>query len=322
MSDIEAEGRPHGGRILVVDDEADMCLFVETVLSLGGHEVVVATNGEQGLELLSGGDIDVVLLDSAMPVLDGAGFLARARRRPEGVDVVILFLSAQAGSAAVPAALRAGADGYMVKPVGPEELQARVEVALRAKRAREKLAAENAALERLSRIDRLTGLYNRFHCEAELTRVRAESLRRDDPWSVMVVDLDGFKAVNDTYGHRIGDEVLMVVAHALGGLGRAGDVVGRWGGEEFVVICPSTGPAGVAAFAARILDGLRALEVRAEAEWVSVTASIGAAQGGTEPWSQTLARADSALYEAKAAGRDRLVLADHVVGPDQPRPRR
>ena len=315
MATSEAESRPHGGRVLVVDEDPEQRRLVESVLSMAGYEVRAASSGAEALGVLAEGDIDVVLLDSARPELDGAGFLTRARQRPEGADLAIVFLSVAGAPASVSAALRAGADDYLVKPVGPDELLARVEVALRHKRVREQLRADNAVLEHLSRVDRLTGLYNRFHCEAELTRVRAESLRRQDTWSVMLLDLDGFKTINDSHGHRAGDEVLTVVAQSLAGLGRAGDVVGRWGGEEFVVICPSTGVAGAAAFAGRILDALRVLEVRVGDDWVSVTASIGSAQGGEESWNETLSRADAALYRAKAAGRNRLVQADEEPAP-------
>lgn len=314
MADSEAEQRPSLGRVLVVDDDPDLRAVVEAILGAGGYEVILAADGHEALEVLSGG-VDVALVDSAMSGVDGAGFLPRARQAPQGADVAILFFSVESNPASVAAALRAGADGYLVKPISPEELVARVEVAVRTKRAKEHLRAENAVLQRLSRVDRLTGLFNRFHMESELARVRAESLRREDPWFAMLVDLDGFKAVNDQFGHRAGDEVLMVVAHALQGVGRAGDLVGRWGGEEFLVLCPSTGSDGVRAFAQRLLDCLRVLEVRAGDDWVSVTASIGAAPGGTEPWSKTLESADAALYQAKAAGRDRLVIAEAQAGP-------
>lgn len=169
-----------------------------------------------------------------------------------------------------------------------------------------------AELHRLAEVDELTGLPNRRFVLRQLAAMLSRARRHDGTLSVLVVDADHFKALNDRHGHAAGDAVLRVLAERLGDRVRREDVVGRIGGEEFVVALPDTGPDGAAAVAEDLRSGVAAGPVRLPGVDVPVTVSVGwATWDGAEPLDGLLGRADRALYEAKAAGRDRVRPAPH-----------
>lgn len=168
------------------------------------------------------------------------------------------------------------------------------------------LALQNKELEHRSETDGLTGLYNRHRMEEGLREAAARALRYGEPLSVVMTDLDHFKAINDTYGHREGDRVLKEVARAFRRHSRSSDLVGRWGGEEFLILCASTDLEGAGALARTLREEVAALPELDR----PVTASFGVAPFRTgESWEELVERADKALYRAKATGRNRVVLA-------------
>ncbi len=238
----------------------------------------------------------------------------------------VLVLSERAGVDARVSGLRAGADDVIVRPHREEEVLARLEAMLRIKSSQDALEAARADLERLSITDPLTGLFNRRYFQYRLEQEVERARRQGGPVSVLMIDLDHFKRVNDRHGHRAGDEALRMIGDLLVRELRRPDVCTRWGGEEFAVILPGTDESGAAVVAKRLLRAIRA-SARLSAvrigvpdgrpETVRVTASLGVAAYPSEAVAtpeQLVQRADAAMYRAKEQGRDRVRLASALGG--------
>ena len=200
--------------------------------------------------------------------------------------------------------MRRGVQDYLVEPVADGEVLTRVEAAARTKELQQELVAQGARLEALLREDALTGLSNRRAILTQLGGMVSGARRHGHPLSIAVLDLDHFKAINDTHGHKTGDDVLVAAVHAMGTHMRAEDQLGRLGGEEFLVLLPDTDGDAATHMAERV----RA-EVASAPSPVPVTVSIGLATWAGETAEEFLQRADEALYAAKEAGRDRVMAA-------------
>jgi two-component system, cell cycle response regulator len=200
--------------------------------------------------------------------------------------------------------MRKGVQDFLVEPVADGEVLTRVEAAGRTKELQHELVAQGARLEALVREDALTGLSNRRAILTQLGGMVSGARRHGHPLSIAVLDLDHFKRINDTHGHKTGDQVLVAAAHALATHLRAEDQLGRLGGEEFLVLLPDTD----AGAAVHVAEKLR-LEVAAAPTPVDVTVSVGLATWDGEAAEDLLQRADEALYAAKDAGRDRVMAA-------------
>ncbi len=200
--------------------------------------------------------------------------------------------------------MRRGVQDYLVEPVADGEVLTRVEAAARTKDLQQELVAQGARLEALLREDALTGLSNRRAILTQLGGMVSGARRHGHPLSIAVLDLDHFKAINDTYGHKTGDDVLVAAVHAMGTHMRAEDQLGRLGGEEFLVLLPDTD----AEAATHMAERARA-EVAGAPTPVPVTVSIGLATWAGETADEFLQRADEALYAAKQTGRDRVMAA-------------
>ena len=302
---------PTAARILVADDSVVIRTLLRRQLEEHGYVVVEAVDGEDALRVCRTEKPDLVLLDVEMPKLDGHGVLAALRADASMADVPVVFLTARTTTADVVEGLRLGAHDYLRKPFEPAELLARVSAAYRVKSLQDELRNRNAELDRISRTDELTGLPNRRHLQEQLGIATAAARRHNRSIGILVIDVDHFKRVNDTLGHDGGDRVLCAVADRIASACRTEDIVGRWGGEEFLVIAPFTDWVGAELLAERIRcaasDGDIAIDIGTD-QSIPVTVSIGAAAGG--PDAEKLVReADGALYEAKERGRDRVVLA-------------
>lgn len=304
-------------RILVADDSLVIRSILRKQLQEQGHVVVEAVDGDDALRACREEPPDVILLDVEMPNLDGHGVLADLRLHETTAHIPVVFLTARATTEDVVEGLRLGAHDYLRKPFEPAELLARVSAALRVKRLQDELRIRNVELEAASRTDALTGLPNRRHLQEQLVAAASSARRRGDAMSVLMVDVDHFKRVNDLLGHAGGDEVLRRVALSLAIACRAEDVAGRWGGEEFLVVAPGTDTKGAAALAERIRESTASMVVTEGDKLIAVTVSIGVASGSGDV-DGVVREADRALYEAKETGRDRVVTSRNVVSPAGP----
>ena len=252
----------------------------------------------------------LVLMDIRLG--DNGDGVEAAQRISARHDTAVVFLTAHSDEQTLARALAASPYGYIVKPFRARELKVAVEVAL------SKRAAERAATEKLSELvltDPLTGLANRRHFDQTLASEWDRAAREKHPLGVIMVDIDHFKAFNDSRGHAAGDECLKVVAQALRGhCARPGDLVCRWGGEEFAVILPGTDASGAGHLAHELVEVVRALALEHGKSGVApcVTISAGAASaqpsdGGSA--SALVEKADAVLYAAKKAGRNRAQQA-------------
>jgi two-component system, cell cycle response regulator len=295
--------------VLVADDSLVIRAVVRTALEDEGYTVIDAVDGAEALRLSRRRPPDVVLLDVEMPGLDGFEVLALLKADKALKDIPVVFLSGNTSMGDVVAGLRGGAHDYLKKPFETAELLARVGSAVHVKQLQDELRQRNDELDRVSRTDALTGLYNRRHIDEQLRRCHTEAGRRHEPVCVVMFDIDHFKAVNDTYGHPVGDLVLQDFAHYLVNELRAADIAGRWGGEEFLVILPRTTLEDARAVAERVRVAVASGATDAGPDVIRVTASAGCALGPRESATALTALADRCLYRAKDAGRNRVVTA-------------
>ena len=297
------------GTILVADDSMVVRAVLRRQLETDGHTVVEAVNGEEAIDACREYHPDVILLDVEMPVLDGHATLARLKADPQLKDIPVVFLTGRVDTVDVVNGLRLGAHDYLRKPFEANELMARVSAALRTKWLQDELRARNAELDRVSRIDMLTNIYNRRHLDEHLRQVISAARRHDRTVGVLIVDIDHFKDVNDEHGHLAGDAVLREVAARLQQAMRTEDALGRWGGEEFLAVLTDTPPEGVRVMAERLRQVVAAAPFTLDdGSQIRVTVSVGHTNG-TEDAEVLVHRADDALYVAKAEGRNRVAAA-------------
>ena len=313
-----AEGRTPS--VLVADDEPVNLALIKRRLEWEHYEVHTAEDGGQAVEAARRLLPDLVILDVMMPVIDGLQACRLLKEDAATRDIPVIFLSALSDTDTIVKGLSLGANDYISKPFSAQELIARVAVAVRLKRERDRLrrSAEESrrraeAASEMSMTDALTGLLNRYGLQRALQRELAESRRYARPLSCLLLDLDHFKAVNDTYGHAAGDAALTQAAHVLAESVRGSDVVCRYGGEEFLVLAPETNLRGALALAEKIRLAVSSRLFGADALSFPLTFSVGVARlRDGESGNDMIARADEALYQAKQAGRDRVEASDEV----------
>jgi two-component system cell cycle response regulator len=293
-------------KVLVVDDSRTVRLMLRRDLEAAGIEVADAEDGLTAVGCFAEVDPDLVLLDIDMPGLDGYQTLQTLRQHGLDPAVPVMFLTARAGTDDVVAGLTLGAQDYLRKPCAPEELVARVTAALAVRSREASLRRRLDELSELTLTDALTGLGNRRQLDGMMRRlVRDEP---DSPVAVLVADIDRFKDVNDTHGHLVGDIVLRAVADRIRTSMPENAGVGRWGGEEFLVIIPGLDGDQGRAYAERARAAVRDEPIAIGVErGLEISVSIGLASGAGGSVRELLALADDALYEAKRLGRNRVV---------------
>jgi two-component system cell cycle response regulator len=304
---------------LVVDDSPTIRQRVASVLRDNGlfERVDEASNGAEAFaRLQQEPPVDLVICDVDMPGVDGFKFVAAVRRRADLVDLPIIMLSGVEDPAETAHGLDLGASDFVRKPFDPIELVARVRVQFKLASLRMELEYANERLAALATTDGLTGVLNRRTFMERVEQEWDRGARYSRPFAFVMVDLDHFKAVNDAWGHQVGDAVLQVAAQRLlAGIRRPSDQVGRYGGEEFALLLAETTLPG-ALHAAERLRRLVADEPFVVGDSVpplAVTASFGAAATSgraIRSVSDLVAAADSALYRAKSEGRNRALAAE------------
>lgn len=304
-------------KILLADDDPVSLRLMQRTLHKYGYEVVTATNGLQAAQALcQPGGPRLALIDWMMPELDGPGVCREVRRREEAY-VYILLLTSRQSSDDVVNGLEAGADDYLTKPCHAAELKARLHTGLRVLQLEDKLVEAREEMRFKATHDSLTSLWNRSGILALLRSELSRSSRHHTYTSLLVCDIDHFKTINDTYGHAVGDEVLQQVSSSLCHLVRPEDAVGRFGGEEFLVVLGECDKVALKVRAEQICEEISRVPFRTQEGSISVTLSIGAIaiENTYEPVdiASYLKQADAALYRAKASGRNRVVYAESLV---------
>lgn len=298
-------------RILIAEDDATSRIVLTSMLRKSGHEVVETSNGAQAWEVLRQKQPpSLAVLDWMMPEMDGVDVIRNVRAMQTDLPTYIIMLSGRGEKADIITGLAAGADDYIAKPFDPGELNARIDVGRRLIEMQAKLNEARVALVHEATHDALTGTLNRRAILDALSREMAREKRNPVGLTVGICDIDHFKLVNDSYGHLVGDEVLYGFVRLLQGKLREYDLLGRFGGEEFVVVTPGLGIADSAALYGRFLEAVAEHPIPTQAGDVSITISIGVASyRQDEKMDALLTAADTALYKAKNEGRNRVCLS-------------
>jgi diguanylate cyclase (GGDEF)-like protein len=312
--------------ILLVDDDPSAIQLLSRILS-GSGNLRFATNGTDALRLSRESAPDLMLLDAEMPGMSGFQVLEQMRSEPTLADVSVIFVTSHCEAAFEVAGFELGAADFIAKPVSPALVRARVKTQLRVKHMADEL-------RRIAAVDVLTGVANRRRFDESLDREWRRSLRSGAPLSLLMIDVDHFKAFNDRYGHPAGDACLHAIAQAIVGTSlRPADLVARIGGEEFVVMLPQTPRGGAEHVASRVLDVIEGLGIAHESSTtsrhVTVSVGIGCYDVDSDCWMPPSAdsrladnlrpvcthidlvhAADKALYAAKRTGRAQAWLLD------------
>jgi len=313
-------------RILVVDDDRSILMLLQHLLIKMGHTVVTAKNGLEGLGKVADFKPQLIITDWVMPEMDGIEFCKALRKNPAAKDIYVVIVTAQVSTEQLVEAFEAGADDYINKPLNFKVLGARLRAGQRVVQLQEELEfdrrqlrrfaaeleASNQHLQQLALTDVLTELPNRRNANEQLDREWAIAERTGRPLSCMMIDIDYFKLINDTYGHNVGDDVLKQLANVLRSTVRKQDMVCRLGGEEFLVICPDSPPENAFQYAERLRLSVAASNINSEvAPNIRITVSIGLAYKCRELLNvdMLLQLADKRLYAAKAGGRNKTVAA-------------
>jgi diguanylate cyclase (GGDEF)-like protein len=303
-------------KMLIADDDAVSRRILEVTLTGLGHDIVAVGDGTAALAALGHADAPrIAILDWMMPGADGLS-VCRTLRAQTGPYTYVILLTAREGRQDMVAGFDAGVDDFLTKPLDVVELRARLRSGERIVALQEDLLRTQDELRHQASHDRLTGLWNRGRILDQLARELLRARREEAPLSVLVADIDHFKRINDTYGHAAGDAVLQEVSRRMLAALRGSDMLGRYGGEEFLIVLPRADVAGGCDVAERLRSVVEAQPFTDDGGDYRVTVSIGvgcSAASGFE--ATTLVRdADQALYRAKALGRNRVdVGTPHVA---------
>ncbi|MFH1852205.1 MAG: response regulator [Candidatus Neomarinimicrobiota bacterium] len=286
--------------ILLIEDNEDDALISAAILEPLGHTILIAPSVTRAQELLNENDISLILLDLVLPDMDGRNLLTALKDNSSTTNIPVIVLSSWSSKWVKSECYALGADGYFEKPVDAEILQAAVAAKIRKSRQ----------IKQELRLDVLTGLPNRAAFNDDFQQLQALAVREKLPLSLAMIDLDHFKAVNDQYGHPVGDDVLRYISQTILSVQRKSDILARWGGEEFCLLFYNANPAGGRKALETALTKLKQtpLVTRTGAA-IPVTFSAGIAEvGARETVEDVIYRADALLYLAKAAGRERIII--------------
>ncbi len=287
--------------ILIVEDSSVNGKLCERLLNKNGFDTAVCSDGESAIEFVNSNSPDLILLDIIMPGIDGYEFCRVIKNNPKIRHTPIIFLSSMNDEKSIIKGFESGAVDFVTKPFRHQELIARTKTHIELKQTKEKLL-------RMAITDELTGLVNRRYFMGRLLHEYERIRRYESVFTLLMIDLDHFKNVNDSFGHQAGDVILRTVSDTMKLSLRLSDIIGRIGGEEFAVILPETelGPGMI--IGDRLRKRAEALEIPHKECKIRMTISIGASQSSKDDLSidEVLQRADLALYRAKENGRNRI----------------
>jgi diguanylate cyclase (GGDEF)-like protein len=298
-------------KVLIAEDDLITQKTFEKNINEWGYEVVTARNGQDAWQALQQDGLRIAILDWMMPKIDGVELCKKVRQRKDSKYVYIILLTARGYQDDVIEGLSAGADDYMTKPVNFMELKARLQTGMRIIELEDKLIASQKKTKEFASYDSLTNLWNRASILEFLDEEFEQSLREKKPICSIMVDVDHFKKVNDLYGHLVGDVVLAKIASRLRRSIRRHDKLGRYGGDEILVVLPHSGLNKLREIAERLRLAVAKKKIKTTSGTLSVTISLGCASSESfpRPSVDSLIRAsDRALYKAKGQGRDRAVV--------------
>jgi len=301
-------------RVLVVDDDRVTREYVAGLLRGAGMEVRTLDSGAPAVDLARNGGVDLVLLDVVMPGVSGVDVCRMIKSVTSDTFLPVILVTARADTSSRVEGLRIGADDYVSKPFDERELLARVEGMLRIKRMHDEVSRARTRLQELAVRDDLTGLFNFRYLHTRLHEEFKRAERYREPLACAMVDVDGFKRFNDDYGHDVGDQVIRLVAERLQEALREIDVVARYGGDEFLLILPSTHFSGALTVADRTWRSVSERPFDVNGVPLRVTCSIGVAlypSRDVTSKDELLKAADAALYQAKDEGRNRICVFQH-----------
>lgn len=302
-------------RILLVEDSKGQAQSTKTFLEKNGYSVIWAEDGLSAFKIAKTEKIDLILLDRVLPDIEGNEVCRWLKLNQDTKGIPIIMLTVKDSTTDKVTGLEAGADDYLPKPYDEVELNARIYACLRTKALQDELRQKNRQLEEmLTRVetlaitDPLTGLFNRRRFESILTLEFKKASRYQTPLSCMMIDIDHFKSINDTFGHRTGDVILKEIANIIQKNIRDVDTASRWGGEEFAVLIPNTTKENAIQPANRILKAVSKHSFP-DIGGKNITVSIGIADlmdPAITDEERLVHAADLAMYEAKRKGRNRV----------------
>jgi diguanylate cyclase (GGDEF)-like protein len=288
--------------ILIVDDTVENLDILTELLS--EYDTIDVLSGLEALEVAKSEKVDLILLDIMMPNMDGYEVCKRLKSNHKTKDIPIIFITAKSDEESIEMAYEVGGADYVTKPFLPKEIKARIKKEL-------KIQDMMNELKLMASTDPMTKLYNRRYFSNISTHTLDLAKREKLDLSIIMFDIDNFKKINDTYGHKAGDEVIIALANKLIETKRKSDISCRFGGEEFVALLPNTSIEGAKTLANKIREVIENYEVISEDKKIKFTISLGVSKVDVENENsieEALKRADDALYEAKNSGKNRVCV--------------
>jgi diguanylate cyclase (GGDEF)-like protein len=308
-----ASYNPKNFLIFAVDDNSINRILLDKLLKKEGYKTKILADSEEVINCLEEVKPDLILLDLMMPNINGLELCEQIKLNPHFQEIPIIFITASEEKQHLLRAFDLGAVDYITKPFHNQELLARVKNHLELKFTRDELKKALVELEKLAKTDELTGISNRRHFVELAQREFNLAKRQKRSFSLLILDIDCFKKINDTYGHPIGDYVIKFVAEECVRCLRKEDLCARWGGEEFIIFLSETDLKKAIIVAERINQTIENhnIIIKSNQIWITVSVGVSVYRDEDENVNQTISRADKALYQAKNMGRNKVIAIDN-----------